>query len=53
MTASCERGDILWREGFRYRRSNGSYSTVDGHGTIIRNAEGKTVRFVGAMRVVG
>lgn len=41
---------VLWRDEFRYRKADGAYVRVDDRGAIVRDATGKAIRFLGAMR---
>ena len=50
MRTACESGATLWQAEFRYRKADGSYCTVADRGTITRDASGRAVRFLGAMR---
>lgn len=41
-----------WQAEYRYRKADGTYAYVSERGAIIRNAEGKAVRMVGAIQDV-
>jgi PAS domain S-box-containing protein len=38
-----------WKEEYEFRRANGCYADVVDRGFVIRNAQGKAIRMVGAM----
>ena len=44
-----ERGGLTWRGSYRFRRKDGSYSTVIDRGFILSDAAGKPVRIVGGI----
>ena len=45
------KGDLEnWEAEYRYRKADGEYAYVNGRGAIIRNAQGKAVRMVGAVQ---
>lgn len=50
MNDAVAHGDVVWDGQFRYRRADGSYIDVLDRGSIIRDAEGKALRFVGIMQ---
>ncbi len=39
-----------WIEEYRYKKSNGQYAYVINKGIVIRNADGRTIRIIGAMQ---
>jgi len=47
MSEAVADGSTFWEDEFRYRAADGSYITVLDRGSIIRNASGAAVRFVG------
>jgi PAS domain S-box-containing protein len=42
--------ESFWRDEYRYRKSDLSYAIVSDRGYVIRDAEGKGIRMVGAMQ---
>ena len=42
--------DTNWIEEYRYKKSNGQYSHVINKGVVIRDAEGRAIRIIGAMQ---
>ncbi len=46
------RGKEHWSAEFRFRRGDGSYAHVHDHGYIVRDADGRPVRMIGAMNDV-
>jgi PAS domain S-box-containing protein len=42
-------GGALWLDEYRLRRANGTYAQVMDRGSILRNAQGKPVRMLGAL----
>lgn len=40
----------VWRDEYRFRRSDGRYAEVLDRGQVLRDAQGKAVRMVGAMQ---
>ncbi|MEQ2005238.1 MAG: PAS domain S-box protein [Limisphaerales bacterium] len=48
--AAIERGDQLWSEEYRFLRKDGSYAFIYDRGFVIRSAEGRPVRMIGAMQ---
>jgi PAS domain S-box-containing protein len=42
--------EVLWSEEYRFRRGDGGYAEVVDHGYCVRDAEGKPLRMIGAMR---
>ena len=50
MIDAVENGDVVWEGQFRYRKADGRYVDVLDRGSIIRDAEGKALRFVGMMQ---
>ncbi|WP_454802137.1 sensor histidine kinase [Mucilaginibacter phyllosphaerae] len=44
-----ESAENNWKDEYLYRRADGSYADVVNRGFVIRNAEGKGIRMVGAM----
>ncbi|RMQ51065.1 Signal transduction histidine kinase [Pseudomonas cichorii] len=49
---AVESDATLWEDEFRYRAADGSYITVLDRGSIIRDANGTAIRFVGVMQDV-
>jgi len=49
---AIEKGDQLWSDEYRFRRKDGSYAFIFDRGFVIRSAEGKSVRMIGAMQDV-
>jgi two-component system sensor histidine kinase/response regulator len=47
--AALRSSKTYWSGEYRFRRSNGEYAYIFDRGHIIRNAEGKAIRAVGAM----
>ena len=47
--AILDKNRVNWSHEYRYRKSNGEYTFVIDRGVIIRNANGKAIRMVGAM----
>ena len=45
-------GSAIWEAEFRYLASDGRYLDVYDRGAIVRDADGKAVRFVGIMQDV-
>ncbi|WP_373568720.1 PAS domain-containing protein [Pseudomonas sp. efr-133-TYG-103a] len=41
--------DTAWTDEYRFQRADGSYAEVLDRGHVIRNADGKAVRMIGAM----
>ncbi len=39
----------FWREEYRFKKANGEYAHVVDQGTVLRDAQGRSVRIVGAM----
>ena len=48
LDAAVESGGDMWTARYRYRRPDGSYAHVLDRGFIVRDAEGRPVRLVGA-----
>jgi diguanylate cyclase (GGDEF)-like protein/PAS domain S-box-containing protein len=48
--ALIESGTQAWTEEYRFRRCDGTYAHVHERGLLIRGADGKAVRMIGAMR---
>ncbi|MBI5802091.1 MAG: PAS domain S-box protein [Verrucomicrobia bacterium] len=48
--AAIERGDQLWSDEYRFRRQDGSYAFIYDRGFVIRSAEGRPLRMIGAMQ---
>jgi two-component system cell cycle sensor histidine kinase/response regulator CckA len=46
---TLDRDDISWQDEYRFRRKDGTYADVFDRGNIIRDAQGKALRMVGAM----
>ena len=42
--------DNFWHDEYRFRKSDGSYADVIDRGYVLRDAEGKAIRMVGAMQ---
>jgi PAS domain S-box-containing protein len=49
VNAALKGDGTLWVEEYRLRRANGSYARVLDRGAIVRDAQGKTVRMLGAV----
>ncbi len=47
--AVFESGGEMWSGEYRFRRADGSYSTVEDRAYIVRDAEGRAVRMIGSM----
>jgi PAS domain S-box-containing protein len=47
--AAIERGDASWSAEYRCRRADGSYAQVYDRGYVLRDAEGRGIRMIGAM----
>lgn len=47
--AVIDGSDDAWTDGYRFRRSDGSYAEVLDRGHVIRDADGRAVRMIGAM----
>ena len=47
--AAVERGDASWSAEYRCRRADGSYAQVYDRGYVLRDAEGRGTRMIGAM----
>jgi PAS domain S-box-containing protein len=47
--AVIDNGGIAWTDGYRFRRASGTYAEVLDRGHVIRNADGRAVRMIGAM----
>ncbi len=47
--AVFEGGGEMWSGEYRFRRADGSYSTVEDRAYIVRDAEGRAVRVIGSM----
>ncbi|MFW2830673.1 PAS domain-containing protein [Sphingomonas sp. ID0503] len=47
--AVIEGGGTEWRDEYRFRRADGSYADIKDRGSLIRDAEGRAVRMIGAM----
>jgi PAS domain-containing protein len=47
--AAAGTGDT-WADEFRYQRADGSYSQIADRGFILRDAQGRAVRMIGAMQ---
>lgn len=43
-------GDVVWEGQFRYRRADNSYANVLDRGAIIRDSDGRALRFLGIMQ---
>ena len=43
-------GDDKWEQTYRFKRKDGSYAVVRDQGFVIRDAEGRAIRMVGAMQ---
>ncbi|HVA57359.1 MAG TPA: ATP-binding protein [Gemmatimonadaceae bacterium] len=42
----------FWSDSYRFRRRDGTYAMVEDRGNIVRDAEGRAVRVIGAMQDV-
>lgn len=42
-------GSASWSDEYRFRRADGSYADVLDRGTVLRDADGRAVRMIGAM----
>ncbi len=49
LRAAIERGDESWSAEYRCRRADGSYAQVFDRGYVLRDAEGRATRMIGAM----
>jgi len=49
LRALDEKGNELWSDEYRFRRSDGTYAHVFDRGYVIHDAAGNTVRMIGAM----
>ncbi len=47
--AAIERGDASWSAEYRCRRADGSYAQVYDRGYVLRDADGRGLRMIGAM----
>ncbi|WP_255155160.1 CHASE3 domain-containing protein [Ferruginibacter sp. HRS2-29] len=50
MYNAIEGDGLFWEQEYRYLKADGNFAYVIDKGFIIRNAEGKTVRMIGAMQ---
>ena len=41
--------DSAWSDEYRFRRADGSYAEIFDRGTVLRDAEGRALRMIGAM----
>jgi hypothetical protein len=51
MTAAVDDGSTVWEAEFRYLTAAGEYLEVYDRGAIIRDVDGKALRFVGVMQM--
>ena len=49
MREVIKRGGTTWTAEYRFRRADGSYANVLDRGTVLRDANGRAVRMIGAM----
>ncbi|MBX3358714.1 MAG: PAS domain S-box protein [Phycisphaeraceae bacterium] len=49
LRSALERGESRWVEQYRFLRASGAYAVVLDRGHIIRDADGKAIRIIGAM----
>ena len=47
--AVIEGGGTSWTQEYRFRRSDGTYADVLDRGTVLRHAQGRALRMIGAM----
>lgn len=47
---ACNENVENWQEEYRFLKSDGSYASIIDKAVIIRNAEGKAIRMIGAMQ---
>jgi PAS domain S-box-containing protein len=52
LQTAIDSGAVSWQEEYRFRRSDGSYAYVLDRGHIMRDAQGKPLRMVGAIQDV-
>jgi PAS domain S-box-containing protein len=50
VTAALEDGAISWSAEYRFRRADGTYASILDRAYIIREADGRAVRMIGAMQ---
>jgi len=49
---AADTGANAWREDYRFRRKDGTYSDIQDRGYVMRDGSGKTIRMIGAMQDV-
>jgi PAS domain S-box-containing protein len=49
INAVLQNGGEMWSEEYRFRRSDGEYSTIVDRGYVVRDAGGEPVRMIGSM----
>jgi PAS domain S-box-containing protein len=47
--AVIEGGGAAWADEYRFRRADGSYADIYDRGTVLRDADGRALRMIGAM----
>ncbi|MFY2556078.1 PAS domain-containing protein [Corallococcus terminator] len=52
MQRVIDEGMDQWRDEYRFRRGDGSWAVVEDRGQVVRDAEGRALRMVGAMHDV-
>jgi PAS domain S-box-containing protein len=45
-----QEGRTTWASGYRFRHAGGHWVDVEAHGFVVRDAEGRATRYVGALR---
>lgn len=50
--AAVEGGEAHWMDEYRFQRADGSYMFVNDRGYVVRDAQGRAVRMVGALQDV-
>ncbi len=48
--AAIDLGGYVWAEEYQFRRADGSYADIFDRGYVIRDAQGRPVRMIGAMQ---